>query len=233
MTIIDMDLARADLQVVARDAGCKRLNALFEEERLDPTKNVHWTNAIDMFGASVMGSKKHYDLGKKCGHAADYLVTPKALAQQAGILVVEAERFISKWFWLNPEIPVWHGRISRQLSETREVRNAFGYRRFFFGRIEDSLPEAVAWIPQSTVGLVINHALGNIAENLSWIVQLLLQVHDSLVTQVPTERLDEGIVLQEKHSLIPIPYPTPLIIPVGFKTSSVSWGDVKDYKRPT
>lgn len=204
---------------------------MFEEERKDPTKNVHWTNAIDLFGPQVMGSKKHYDLGKKCGHAADYLVTPRELAAQAGILVSEAEKFMARWFYLNPEILKWHEAVAREVNETRQVKNVFGYRRYFFGRLEDVLPEAVAWKPQSTVGLVINHALCNIAENLSWIIQILLQVHDSLVTQAPTERIAEAIPLQEKESLIEIPYPTPLIIPVGFKTSEKSWGDVKDFVR--
>lgn len=231
-----MDLARADLQVVAWDSGCARLKELFKEEAKDPTKNVHWTNTIEMFGKDKMGQKKYYDLGKKCGHAADYLVTAKSLAQQAGILVSEAERFIHRWFQLHPEILLWHKRIAGQLAASREVRNAFGYRRFYFDRIEDCLPEAVAWIPQSTIALVINHALCNIAENLGFevmgdmAVELLLQVHDSLLMQVLTAMLDEMIPKIREQALITIPYPDPLVIPVGFKVSDVSWGDVKDYK---
>lgn len=241
-SLIDMDLARADMQVVAWDAGCARLKQIFREEAAeaelakrenrspDPMKNAHWTNTIELFGKEKMGQKKYYDLGKKFGHAADYLVSAKALAAQAGMLVSECERGIARWYWLNPEIQKWHARIERQLKEIREVRNAFGYRRFFFGRLEKSLPEAVAWIPQSTVGLVINHALCNISENLP-LVQLLLQVHDSLVLQTPTHHLHEQIPLIEEQSLITIPYEEPLVIPVGFKTSEVSWGQVKDYIR--
>lgn len=230
MTIIDMDLARADAQVVAADANALGLKERFRIERVDPTKDLHTQNAIDLFGRS---DKKYRDLSKKIIHASHYLVSPKTMAQQTGITVVEAERFIHKWFSLNPEIPEWHKRIYRTICDTREVRNAFGYRRFFFGRLDDCLPEACAWIPQSTVGLVINHALCNIGENLAWIIQLLLQVHDSLVSQAPTDRIHEAVALQEKHSLIPIPYPEPLIIPVGFKTSDKSWGDCKDYVKPS
>lgn len=226
-TLIDMDLARADAQVVAREANAKGLMARFELEAKDPTQDLHHQNAFDLFGKT---DKKHRDLSKKIVHASHYLVTPRSLAPQAGILVSEAERFIKRWFALNPEIPEWHGTIQKELYATREVRNIFGFRRYFFGRLEDCLPEAVAWKPQSTVGLVINHALCNIDENLSDLVQLLLQVHDSLVMQTPTARLHEAIPKIREQSLISIPYPTPLIIPVGFKVSDVSWGQCKDYK---
>lgn len=243
-----MDLARADMQVVAWDSGCARLKAIFQEEALeleaaererrkpDPLKNTHWLNAIELFGMDTCykggtWQKKQYDLGKKFGHAADYLVSAKKLAQDSGMLVIECERGIQKWYGMNPEIPQWHARIQRELAQTREVRNAFGYRRFFFDRLEDCLTEAVAWVPQSTVALVINHILCNIEENLP-LIQLLLQVHDSLLMQILTALLHEAIPTLREQSLITIPYPDPLIIPVGFKTSEVSWGKVEDYVRP-
>lgn len=228
MTIIDMDLARADAQVVAWDADAKGLKERFAIEKRDPSKDLHTQNAIDIFQGKC--GKRERDLAKKIVHASHYLVTPRTMAAQTGILVVEAERFIHRWLTLNPEIPEWHKRIQKQLYDgnKREVRNAFGYRRFFFGRLEDCLPEAVAWIPQSTVALVINHALCNIAENLPQ-VELLLQVHDSLVMQCKTAILHQTIPLIEAQALIPIPYPEPLTIPVGFKTSEVSWGQCKDY----
>lgn len=227
-TLIDMDLARADAQVVAREANAKGLMARFALEKTDPTKDLHSQNAFDLFGKT---DKKSRDLSKKIVHASHYLVTPRSLAPQAGILVSEAERFIKRWFALNPEIPAWHATVAKRLADTREVRNAFGFRRFFFGRLEDCLPEAVAWVPQSTVGTVINKALCNIGENLSWLVQLLLQVHDSLVMQVPTTQLHTAIPLIEAQSLIEIPYPSPLIIPVGFKVSDLSWGKCEDYSK--
>lgn len=229
--IIDLDLARADIQVVACEANALRLKALLLEERKDLTKDLHTTNAIELFGPNKR-DKKHRDLGKKIAHAANYLVTPRTCAAQTGILVVEAERFIKRWFYLNPEIPEWHKRVRGELYSTRTVKNAFGYRRFFFGRVEELLPEAVAWVPQSTVGLVINYALCNIDEQIPE-VQILLQVHDSLTMQCPSLILHETIPRIRKAAEIPIPYPEPWTIPVGFKVSSVAWGECKDYVAPS
>jgi hypothetical protein len=103
--------------------------------------------------------------------------------------------------------------------------------RFFFERIDGLLPEALAWIPQSTVACVINRALLNLAVNVPQ-VELMLQVHDSLVGQYRT--VYEKTVLPSVHEnmLITIPYPDPLIIPCGIKTSRVSWGAVEEAKWP-
>lgn len=240
MTLIDMDLARADMQVVAWEAGAGRLKELLREEKReidlawtegrepDKAKDAHTNNAKDVFGKT---DKKHRDLGKKIGHAANYLVTARRCAQDAGILVVEAEKFIKKWFYLNPEIPDWHNRTKQKLASERTVYNIFGFRRFFFGRTEECLPEAVAWVPQSTIGLLINHILCEVEEKVEG-VETLLQVHDSLVFQCYTEQLQRKIEEIRTVAQIILPYSEPLIIPVGFKTSSVSWGQVKDYVRP-
>lgn len=236
-SIIDMDLARADMQIVAWEANAIRLKELLREEKKeidlawaegrlpDKSKDAHSNNALAIFGKT---DKKHRDLGKKIGHAANYLVSPKRCAQDAGILVVEAERFIQKWFFLNPEISIWHNKILKQITETRLVWNIFGFRRFFFGRVEEYLPDAVAWIPQSTIGILINKILCEIEEKVED-VEILLQVHDSLVMQTPTARLGERLERIRSVAQISLPFADPLTIPVGFKTSSVSWGQVNDY----
>ena len=87
-------------------------------------------------------------------------------------------------------------------------------------------PEALAWVPQSTVGILINRIWTSFYENIPE-VQVLLQVHDSLAGQFPTHRRDYILPLMEKHSRIEIPYDPPLVIPTGVKTSTVSWGDVE------
>ena len=56
-------------------------------------------------------------------------------------------------------------------------------------------------------------------------VQVLLQVHDSLAGQFPTHRREEMIRRMKAAARIVVPYEDPLIIPVGIKTSEVSWGE--------
>jgi len=126
-----------------------------------------------------------------------------------------------RWFQMHPGIERWHRRVETQLHTKRFVENRFGYRRFYFDRVDALLPEALAWIPQSTVAITINRIWLNIYTHLPE-VQVLLQVHDSLAGQFP-KSFDQSRILP--YTRIQIPYEDPLVIPVGMKTSDLSWGD--------
>jgi DNA polymerase I-like protein with 3'-5' exonuclease and polymerase domains len=153
----------------------------------------------------------------------NYLGKAKNIAPRVGLSVAEAERTQAWYFNRFPEIRTWQERLVHALNTTGRIRNAFGYQRQFFDRIEGNVyNEAAAWIPQSTVAIVINHGYVNIHRSLP-AVDVLLQVHDSLAGQFPssTPELADAIVDQ---CSIRIPYADPLIIPVGIKTSEASWG---------
>jgi DNA polymerase I-like protein with 3'-5' exonuclease and polymerase domains len=91
-------------------------------------------------------------------------------------------------------------------------------------RVEALLPEALAWIPQSTVAITINKGWLNLVRTMPQ-VKILLQVHDSLVFQYPISEHPHILDEIKKQLAIVIPYDDPLIIPVAIKTSTVSWGD--------
>ena len=232
-TIADIDLAGADAQVVAWEAGDEKLKAVFRAHL-----KVHAVNARDIFGevAGPDGRQEPYYHRAKTGvHLTNYGGGARTCAGALGIPEWEAKRFQDRWFSLHPEIERWHAAVESLLQTKRQVRNPFGYRRFYFDRVADLLPEALAWVPQSTVACVCNRALVAIDEdetlrNLN--VQLLLQVHDSLVIQYPTH--NETKILPRLRQVISIttPYQDPLVIPWGLKTSTISWGDCQEKKWP-
>lgn len=223
--ICDVDLDRADAVVVAWDANATKLKEIFKEHYKlvmagKPGIDVHQLNA-DAIGCSRKQAKAGV-------HATNYGVSARTLAHVLGVSVGEAQDFIDAWFHEHPEIPRWHHRVGTQLATNRTVRNAFGFKAQFFGRPEESLNEALGWIPQSTVAITINSAWRRLREEMSEEVEVLLQVHDSLVFQYAKE-LDPGIRprIRDKF-LVTIPYEDPCVIPVGLKTSTKSWGDVQD-----
>lgn len=219
----DADLAGADAQVVAWEANDEKLKAAFRAGL-----KIHAVNAKDMFGAAAGPDGKRepfYLMAKKGCHATNYGASAYTVAASLGISRHEAEVFQHRWLVeKHPEIKDWHNRIEHQLQTSRSVANKFGARRFYFERVEGILPEALAWIPQSTVAMIVDKGLLNIYKNLPQ-VQILLQVHDSLVFQYP--RSEHPHILDEinKQMQIVVPYSDPLIIPVAIKTSEVSWGD--------
>ncbi len=238
-TFFDMDLDRADLQVVVWESDDAMLKAAL---RMGADIHLLNTYGIDNHEPPPLeelvethprypdhrGPRKHKrEFAKVFCHATNYLGKAKTVAAHTGRGVHEIDQAQKRWFLAHPGILAWHQRVTEQVKKHRFVENKFGYRWYIFDRIDELLlPAAVAWIPQSTVGIVINRAWLNFHTELPE-VQVLLQVHDSLAGQFPTHRASTLLPRMQECSRIVVPYEDPLIIPTGVKISEVSWGDVK------
>ncbi|CAK0777681.1 hypothetical protein CCP3SC15_580009 [Gammaproteobacteria bacterium] len=207
-TFFDMDLDRADLQVVVWEADDQELKQMLRE-------------GVDVHAENARALNCSRQMAKTWVHGTNYGGSPRTMAINCGLSVAQASAMQKRWFQIHPGIERWHRRVEAQLHTKRFVENRFGYRRFYFDRVEALLPEALAWIPQSTVAITINRIWLNIYNNLPE-VQVLLQVHDSLAGQYP-KSFDQSRILP--YTRITIPYEDPLTIPIGIKTSDVSWGD--------
>jgi uracil-DNA glycosylase family 4 len=253
-SIGEIDLAGADAQVVAWEAGDEKLKAAFRAGL-----KIHVVNSKDLHGplAGPDGKREPYYTRTKSGvHAFNYGARPGTVAKTLNLPVWEAEKFQRRWFEIHPEIKEWHRKVDSQLQATRSVTNKFGFRRIYFDRIEEILPEALAWVPQSTVAIIVNRAFINCAPSITGFqhsniplstlqrhthlrarlfslgFRIVNQVHDSLVFIYPSVREIEALSILRELIHIIVPYDDPLVIPWGLKTSTVSWGDVEDRKWP-
>lgn len=225
--IFDVDLAGADAQVVAWEADDAELKEIFRNNI-----KLHAYNAKTLFGgnAGPDGKKEPYYTYAKVGaHATNYGAKARTVAIALGITIHEAELFQSRWFGAHPGILEWHRRTQDNINRHRSVNNKFGYRRFYFDRPDNILPQALAWQPQSTVACVTNRALVQ-ADTLVPEVQILLQVHDSLVGQCRKDLWWKVKPKLHEALRVVVPYDDPLVIPFGLKTSTVSWGACEDEK---
>lgn len=226
--LFDADLAGADAQIVAWEAGDEPLKKAFRDYAAGTGPKVHCVNAKAIFkeAAGPDGKTNPYYARAKAGvHLTNYGGMARTCAAALQVSVREAEYFQDEWFRLHPAIKEWHNHILHCLQTTRSVHNQFGFVRTYFERIDRLLPAALAWIPQSTVALIINQGWINISERLPE-VELLLQVHDSLVGQVRYRDWPRLKPLIGRCLNITIPYKDdPLLIPTSLKTSRISWGD--------
>lgn len=232
-TICDADLSGADAQVVAAEANDDLLLKAFRDG-LD----VHSLNAEMVWGSrftTASGDKKNKttpkgkmrDDCKRATHGTNYGAHFKTIASTLGWTQHEAQMFQRRWFDIHPGIKDWHERVAGNLRASRSVSNRFGYRIIYYDRVDALLPEALAWIPQSTVALTtfkgaeqVDAALNaNGTERVEW----LLQVHDSLVFQIKTRDVPTVLPLVAKLLRVPIPYDRPLTIPWKIGTSTKSW----------
>lgn len=220
--IFDTDLSSADLRIVTWESDCKLMKDLFRKGE-DP---YTWIAREYYKDQGMKKSDPRRQRFKSLCHATNYLGVAKNIASNSniGLLVHEVER-IQKWYFqLCPEIKAWQTRLKAQIDRTMTVQNAFGFRFKYLGRMtNNTYNELVAWIPQSTTSLIINTAWERIDQELWPEVEILMQVHDSLVGQYPIDKPELKDKILECCQVV-VPYDDPLIIPVGIKISSESWG---------
>ena len=76
----------------------------------------------------------------------------------------------------------------------------------------------------------MNRGVVNIGKNYGHDVDILMQVHDSIVTQYPIEKAEYYRAKIKEAMEIDIPYKNTLIIPADFKVSNHSYGDTEKVK---
>lgn len=236
-TWFDMDLDRADLQVVVWEANDAMLKAA-----LHLGVDIHLMNAFVLARkdpppleelveshAKYPDHRGPYEFDREFAkifcHGTNYGGQPRTMAANTGRTIRDVERAQNIWFGAHPGILQWHTRVRDQVIKRRFIENRFGYRWYIFDRVETIIPEAIAWVPQSTVSIVINKIWMKIYEQAPE-VDVLLQVHDSLCGQFDSSASTACLNKIKSLSSITVPYDDPLVIPVGIKTSTKSWGDV-------
>jgi DNA polymerase I-like protein with 3'-5' exonuclease and polymerase domains len=235
--LFDCDLSGADAQVVAWEAGDEDLKVAFTRG-----DKIHVKNFEDLYSRKFDPEKDKkvvppgeifppYDSMKRAVHGTNYGASPRTIAVTLGWSIATAESFQRKWFSKHPGILNWHKTTEYNLSTTRRVENKFGYRRTYFDRLDAVLPQALAWIPQSTVALVCGHGgvklrkASKDRKSPLFGTQILLQVHDSLVFQTKKEHTTPEFLRSLQQTLqTTVPYRDPLTIGWELAASTNSWG---------
>lgn len=210
--LIEIDLAQAENRVVAYiapddrmieafesgiDIHSKTAGLLFEMDPADIKQRYRQFNEDksinDYLCAPIgQGSKPWRYWGKEANHAFNYGLGYKNAALRWEIPEKDAKFLRERYLSAYPGVKQMHRWIKDSLSKTRTVTNLFGWKRQFLGLWSNIVKEAYAFPAQSTVAEIINRWGVKYIYRRSDIlpgVQLLGQVHDSIVFQVP---LDAG-----------------------------------------
>ena len=203
------DLSQIENRIVAYTGGVIAQIDAFEQG-LDlhrMTASVIFGKPYDQIssadGSSTLGDGRQSERywGKKGNHATNYDVSYKKFALVNEMTESDAKATLENIHCGYPQIRGgYHILIQNMLKENRTVTNLFGRTRLFLGPVFPSYPnvpqtacndtyrQAYAHFAQSTCADKINEqGLGYIYYNqhLFKFVELLAQVHDSIVFQIP------------------------------------------------
>jgi DNA polymerase-1 len=223
MTLLDLDLSAADAQVVAWASGDTLL-----KQQLRSGTDLYMEEETGLWAEC-----SHIPRGrrKNCVHSANYGASYRTIGDKYIGNRNVARRWLNRWFALHPSIRAWQRATEFSLNSNRTVTNPWGFRRIYTDRLDYLLPQALAWIGQSTVAITINKILLRVDhahEHDNLPIQVLLQDHDNLVMQCPTNQLNEAVPRLLELAKVPIPFPNdPLVISASLKVSQKSWADVE------
>jgi len=249
LVFTEADLKGAEAMIVAYLANEPAQIKVFEEGG-----NIHIKNAMMIYSHLNVtpeeikaekaererrdeATKSMYYRAKKVGHSANYLATKKSLSETLRISPSEAAALLQRYYIAYPNIRMWHKRVEYEVTNNRVLVTPLGRRRAFYGaRVvggvldDQTLRDAVAFVPQETSAHVLNLGLINVyrefADNKD--VRLALTVHDSLLIQHPPEMTTH--IHERLNALMSIPLTInnrTFTIPVEIETGK-NWKDLEE-----
>lgn len=130
--------------------------------------------------------------GKKSNHGFNYDEGPAKWSLMNEVELSEGKRVHNMYHNGYPGIRIWYEAVKRQLQRDRTLTNYFGRKCRFMGSWDNDLfKQAYSFLPQSTVvdslnqGMVKIYADNDLCSSQGANIDILAQVHDSILMQVP------------------------------------------------
>lgn len=235
--LIQADYQKAESWIVAYLARCEKMLAALRDD------DFHSTNASNILGEHVTKAQyRKRQLGKRVSHGANYGMTgfllQKVLLREDYIYSKrECQALLDMYFDCYPNLKgVYHPWVQEQLKRDRTITSAFGRKITFWDFWGTRLfNKAYAFYPQSTVGDLTNRAIINLYKHDEYPLEILLQVHDSIVMQIDEKYLCQDLMDTISDCMaIPLvvrnsdPFTIPIDLEIGH-----NWYNLKDWEKTT
>jgi len=147
-------------------------------------------------GFFLVRSKGKISVTGNSNHGLNYDEGPNTFALTNEIEIGEAKRIIAMYHEGYPSIRKWYDHVQRQLKASRTLENCFGRRVKFMGEWGTDLwKSSYSMIPQSTVVDSLNSGMVKVYNDpllaREYNIDILAQVHDSILVQVPIEVMQD------------------------------------------
>jgi DNA polymerase I len=233
--LVAADYSQVELRIAAHLSGDPGLRAAFAAG-----EDIHRATAATVLGIpadSVTPDQRSF--AKRVNFGLLYGMGARSLAEQAGIPMKEAQRFVDAYFAGFPSIRKYIETTKRQAREDGYVETLLGRRRYFpvlgvttrdarTGLLQAAAErEAINHPMQGSAADIIKIAMVRIHDALrerGSRARLLLQVHDELVLEAPEDEAADVAALVKTLMEGAWPLDPPLKVDVGI---GANWAEVK------
>lgn len=191
MSLAYLDFSQAELRVLATLSEDPWLVNVYQGNR-----DLHNETAAELFGPNYTSRQRFF--AKTVNFGLPYGRTARALAKDVnlpGLSQQLAEEFITRYFERIPGVVQWTSGIKKLVRAQGYVESKTGRRRRFPLRTDDIILEverqAVNFMCQSGASDTTLKSLIAIHKELAGRAHVLLTVHDSILLEAPTERIEE------------------------------------------
>ncbi|MEL6903948.1 MAG: DNA polymerase I, partial [Planctomycetota bacterium] len=219
--LLAADYSQVELRVLAHLSGDEKLAEAFREGR-----DIHASTASVVFGvAEDEVDRTMRSQAKAVNFGLLYGMGPQRLARETGLSVPEAKDFIERYFAAFPSVRGWIDAVLAGARENLYVETLLGRRRPM-PDINSKNPGARVAAENAAVNTPVQGSAADIIKKAMLALdakleasplqaQLLLQVHDELVVEVPKKELEETIEVVREAMEHAIELDVPLQVDFG------------------
>ncbi len=226
--LISADYSQIELRLLAHVADIPALKQSFAAG-----EDIHARTASEVFNVPMHGmDAATRRRAKAINFGIIYGISAFGLGRQLGISAGEAKTYIDAYFQRYPQIRAYMDNTKEQARIDGFVLTPFG-RRCWVPRIKDKLPQLRAYAERQAINAplqggaadIIKYAMVKLpaalkAAKLS--ARLLLQVHDELLFEAPTQEAEATAALAQTIMQNAAKLSVPLIVETG---TGHNWGE--------
>src|SRR6185312_2295481 len=238
--LLTADYSQIELRLLAHFCGDDELRRAFAEER-----DIHAAVAAQIFGvpeAEVNADQRR--MAKTVNFGVIYGISPAGLGQRLEMSRDEAAKFIASYFARYPKVQEYQDLLLKDCRASGYVSTILGRRRHFdreairanstYQQRNTAEREAINMEIQGSAADVIKLAMLNVHRRLQREgrkAKMLLQIHDELVFETPTEELPALADLVREEMTTPVEKALGLQVPLRVDLAcGRNWLDVTEMK---
>ena len=190
--LLSLDYSQIDLRVLAHVSQDETLIHAFKS-----ADDIHTRTASEVFNKPISEvTKEDRAHAKGINFGIVYGQGPMALSQTLNITMTQAKEYIDNYFARYDTVKSWINKTVAEARKSGFVTTMLGHIRYI-PEFQDSSPRMVSFAARAAVNTVvqggssdiIKKAMLDIYKELPADVNLLLQIHDELVFELPEEKL--------------------------------------------
>ncbi len=191
--LISADYSQFELRIAASLSGDKNMIDAFNRDA-----DIHTETAAQIYNiAPEKVTKAQRSSVKEVNFGIMYGLGPHALSQSTGMTFAEAREFIRRYFEIRPKLKEYIEKVRQQAEKDGYVETLLGRRRptpdvhsSNFVVREAAYRAAINHPMQGSAADIMKLAMINVAAKLDNDCKMLLQIHDSLILEVPKAKAE-------------------------------------------